>query len=211
VGIAFTNYYYEAGGRLHERMWSVSPGRHERFLETVLRGCPIHLSVAVIRRSAWEEGQRRHPIGGDTWVDMTTWLRTAEAGWAFFFVDERLAVNRLHPGQVTRQEALMRDRAVRLWESFRFDEPECERLRLLRLEEALLARANLRLRRRDLRAALADMRAARATSPGRLGERGLVALLGLRQAAAHLLTRKPVLLRPALSAWRVLQRLDRFG
>jgi hypothetical protein len=106
----------------------------------------------------------------------------------------------------------MRDRYVRLWESFRFDDDaECERLRRRRLAEALLARANLHVRRRRLLSAGADVRAAREAAGGSLGERELVALLGARQAAARLLARHPRLVGPAFSAWRVLQRADRFG
>jgi uncharacterized protein YebE (UPF0316 family) len=45
---------------------------------------------------------------------------------------------------------------------------------------------------------------------GRLGEREVVALLGARHFAARLLATHPWLVRPAFSAWRVLQRVDRF-
>jgi glycosyltransferase involved in cell wall biosynthesis len=211
LGVVFTNYFYEAGGGLHEREWPVAGGRHDAFLAQILRGCPLHPSVALIRREAWEDGERRHPLRDDTFADMTMWMRAAEAGWAFHFVDERLAVYALHPGQAVHREDDMRDRHVRLWSSFRFDDPECERLRRRKLAEALLARANLRLRRRDLRAAGRDARAGARVAPGRLGERELVALLGARQLAARLIAGHPRLVEPAFSAWRVLQRLDRLG
>jgi hypothetical protein len=84
-------------------------------------------------------------------------------------------------------------------------------LRRVRLAEALLARANLRVRRRALRAAIRDVRAARRVAPGRLGERGIVALLGARQGAAHFLARHPRLVPPALAAFQRLQRFDRIG
>jgi glycosyltransferase involved in cell wall biosynthesis len=210
VGIAFTNYFYDVGGRLHERKWPLADGRHERFLAAILRGCPIAASAALIRRAAWEDGERRHPLRDDTFADATMWMRAAEAGWAFHFVDDRLAVYAVHPGQTTHgQQQHIRDRSVRLWQSFRFDDAESERLRRRRLAEALLIRANLHLRRRRIGSAARDVRAARAAAPGRFGEREVVALLGARQFAARLLARHPVLVGPALSAWRFLQRLDR--
>jgi glycosyltransferase involved in cell wall biosynthesis len=209
AGVAFTNYFYEAGGRLHQRKWPLAGGRHDRFLPAILRGCPIAPSAALIRRAAWEDGERRHPLRDDTFADATMWMRAAEAGWAFHFVDDRLAVYAVHPGQTMHRQQHVRDRSVRLWDSFRFDDAECERLRRRRLAEALLARANLHLRRRRIASAARDVRAARATAPGRFGEREVVALLGARQFAARLLARHPVLVGPALSAWRFLQRLDR--
>lgn len=211
VGIVFTNWFHEAGGRLHERKWPLEGGRHDDFLATILRGCPVILSAALMRREVWEEGESRHPVRDDASVDMTVWMRTAEAGWSFYFIDKRLVVYGVHTDQVTHQEDLIRERAVRLWSSFRFDDPECERLRRRRVAEALLDRANLRLRRRRLREAGRDVRSARRVAPGRLGERGVVALLGARHGAAKLFARHPRLVRPAFAAWRLLQRVDRFG
>jgi glycosyltransferase involved in cell wall biosynthesis len=210
VGIAFTNWFHEADGRLLERDWPVRGGRHDDFLATVLRGCPAQLSSALIRREAWEEGERRHPIRDDASVDMTVWMRTAEAGWSFHFIDERLVVYRVHPEQASNREELIRERAVQVWSRFRFADPECESLRRRRVAEALLDRANLRLRRGRLRAAGRDVRAARRLAPEGLGERGVVAILGLRHGAQRFLSRHPRLLRPALRAWSRLQRFDRF-
>lgn len=210
VGIAFTNWFHQADGQLLERDWPVQGGRHDDFLVTILRGCPALMSSALIRREAWEEGERRHPIRDDASVDMTVWMRTAEAGWSFHFIDERLMIYRVHPGQVSHDEGLIRERAVRVWSRFRFDDPLAEGLRRRRVAEALLDRANLRLRQGRLRAAGRDVRAARRVAPEGLGERGVVALLGLRHGAARLLARHPRLLRPALYAWKRLQRVDRF-
>jgi hypothetical protein len=117
----------------------------------------------------------------------------------------------LHAGQSLHRESDIRDRYVRLWNSFRFDDPECERLRRRKQAEALLARANFRLRHGDLREAGRDVRAGLRVAPGRLGERELVALLGARQAAARLLATHPRLVQPAFSAWRLLRRVDRVG
>jgi glycosyltransferase involved in cell wall biosynthesis len=211
LGVVFTNYFYEAGGQLRERHWPIAGGRHNDFLPNILRGCPLTPSAVLIRREAWEDGELRHPLRDDTFADMTMWMRAAEAGWPFHFVDERLAVYAFHAGQTVHREQHMRDHSARLWASFRFDDPECERLRRRRLAEALLARANLHLRRRRPRAAGRDVRAARRALQGRFGEREVVALLGARQAAARLLATHPRLVQPAFAAWRHLQRLDRFG
>jgi len=210
VGIAFTNWFHEADGRLLERDWPLRGGRHDDFLDTILRGCPAQLSSALIRREAWEEGELRHPIRDDASVDMTVWMRTAEAGWSFHFIDQRLIVHRVHAGQVSNDEELIRERAVAVWSRFRFDDPVSEGLRRRRVAEALLDRANLRLRQGKLRAAGRDVRAARRIAPEGLGERGVVAVLGVRHAVGRLLARYPRLLRPALLVWGRLQRFDRF-
>jgi hypothetical protein len=120
-------------------------------------------------------------------------------------------VYRVHPAQTTHQEDLIRERAIRVWSRFRFEDPECERLRRRRVAEALLDRANLRLRQGRLREAGRDVRSARRLEPRGLGERGVVALLGARHGAAKLLARHPRLVAPAFAAWRVLQRVDRFS
>jgi hypothetical protein len=151
-------------------------------------------------------------VRDDSSFDLAVWMRAAEAGWAFYFVDEPLAVYAVHPGQASHDDSLIRERGVRLWSNFRFADPEADRLRRLRLAEALLARANLRLRRRQPVAALRDVGAARAAAPGEwLGERGIVAFLGARPATARLAAGHPRLVRPALALWRVVQRVDRFG
>lgn len=211
VGIVFTNYFNDAGGRLCERRWSLPGGRHDRFLTTFIRGCPIGLSFALVRRAVWEEGETLHALRDDALVDGTLWMRAADAGWPFYFIDSRLGVWRWHPGQSIHEGELFCERAMRMWASFRFADPEAERLRSLRLAEAHLERANLRLRGRLFRAALDDVRAACASSPNWLGERGLVALFGLRRGAARLLARHPRLVQPAFSTWRLLERFDRFG
>jgi glycosyltransferase involved in cell wall biosynthesis len=210
LGIAFTNWFHEAGGQLHSRQWPLAGGRHDDFLRTILGGCPVTSSTALMRREAWEDGERRHPLRDDASVDMAVWMRAADAGWPFYFVDSRLVVHGIHPDQISHDEDLIRERAVQVWAGFRFDDPECERLRLQRVAEALLDRGNLRLRRRRLRGAFRDLRAARRIAPGRMGERGLVALLGARHGAARILARHPQLMRPAFAAWRLLRRVDRF-
>jgi glycosyltransferase involved in cell wall biosynthesis len=211
VGIVFTNWWLEAGGGLHERKWDLEGGRHDDFLATLLRGCPVTLSAALMRREVWQQGEARHPVRDDASVDMTLWMRAAEAGWPFHFVDERLMVKRLHPEQVTHREELIRDRAVGVWSRFRFADAECERLRRRRVAEALLDRANLRLRHGRLRDAGRDVRSARRVAPGGLRERELLALLGARRGGARLLARYPRLMPAAYATRRLLQRREGAG
>jgi glycosyltransferase involved in cell wall biosynthesis len=208
LGIAFTNFFYDAAGCLCTRDWALAEGRHDEFLTAVLRGAPLGLSFAVMRLEVWEDGERRHPLCDDATVDGALWLRAADAGWPFYFLRERLAVYRMHPGQMSHRAELVRERAIRMWESFSFDDPEAERLRRLRLGEALLERANLRIRQRRFAAALDDLRRASAVSTKSFGEREVVALLGLRRAAARLLARHVQLARPAFAVWPALARFD---
>jgi hypothetical protein len=208
VGIVFTNFFYDAGGRLRQRDWDLAEGRHDRFLVEFLRGSPIILSAALIRRTTWEDGERQEPLPLDALADGTIWRRAAVAGWPFYFIDRRLAVYRLHPNQRSRQERL-HDATIATWSSFDSADPECEGLRRRRVAEAFLARAGFRLRRGRMRAVLQDLRAARAVHPGWFGERGLVALLGLRPAVWRTFARHPRVVGPALRAWGALRRLDR--
>ena len=210
VGIVFTNFFYDAGGRLCEREWDLAEGRHDRFMPEFMRGSPIILSAALIRRATWEDGERREPLPLDTLADGTIWRRAAEAGWPFYFIDRRLAVYRLHANQRTRRERL-HEATIATWSAFESADPECEALRRRRLAEALLARAGFWLRRGRIRAVLNDIRAARNADTGWLGERGLVALLGLRPAVWRTLARHPRVVPPALRVWGMLRRLDRLG
>jgi hypothetical protein len=211
IGVVFTNYLYGAGGRLCARRWPLADGRHDAFLRTILRGTLIAVSFSLIRREIWEKGEERHPLRDEATVDYTLWLRTAAAGWPFYFLGEPLGVYRMHPGQMTQDAAVVGERMIGMWESFDFEDPEAERLRRLRLAEALLERAHRRLRRGQVRAALGDIKVARENMPNWLGERGLVALFGLRRVAARFLVRHPRVVQPAFTAWGVLGRFDRFG
>jgi glycosyltransferase involved in cell wall biosynthesis len=210
LGVAFTNFFYGVGGYLCERSWRLAEGRHEHLLLEIMRGCPLLLSAALIRRTAYEQGQQRHPARNDMLLDAALWLGIAVTGWSFYFVDTRLAVQRLHPAQRTRQDGRVRDQSIAFWSSYALDDPECESLRRYRLAEALLVRAGFHIRHGRFAAALADIRHARVAAPGPMVKRGLVALLGLRPAVFRAFARHPRVVRPALRAWRVLEPLDRF-
>jgi glycosyltransferase involved in cell wall biosynthesis len=194
VGIVFTNYYYFYGAeeRLHTCRSSLASRRHEHFLPTLLRG-DAHMipSATLMRREVWEDGERRRPILDEASADGTMWIRAAEAGWAFYYIDAQLALYTVHPSQASADAELMLDRSVRLLERFSFEDVQCEHLRRRRLAIALLGRANVKLVRGRVREALRDVRVARAASPHWLGVRGAVVLLGLPTLARRFVRRHP--------------------
>jgi hypothetical protein len=211
VGVAFTSFFHSAGGALVARDWTLPEGRHDRFLTTFLRGAPLGLSFAVMRREVWEESERTKPLPDDAAVDAMVWIRAAQAGWPFYFLHDRLGVYRMHPGQMSHRTEFVRERALRVWESFEFDDPEAEMLRRRRLREALLERANLKLLQGRVRAALEDVRRARAVFPKRFGERDALALLGMRRGPTRLIARHVRFARLAFAVWPVLTRFDRWS
>ena len=211
LGVVFTSFFHSAGGVLITRDWTLPEGRHDGFLTTFLRGAPLGLSFAVMRREVWEESERAQPLPDDATVDAMVWLRAAQAGWPFYFLHDRLGVYRMHAGQMSHRSEFVRERAVRVWESFEFDDPEAELLRRRRLREALLERANLKLLQGRVRAALEDVRGARTVFPKRFGERDALALLGVRRGPTRLIARNVRLARLAFAMWPILTRFDRWS
>jgi glycosyltransferase involved in cell wall biosynthesis len=210
LGVAFSSFFHSAGGVLCARDWTLPAGRHDEFLPTFLRGAPIGLSFAVMRREVWEESERAQPLRDDAAVDAMVWIRAAQAGWPFYFLPERLGVYRMHAGQMSNRMEFVRDRAVRLWETFRFDDPEAELFRRRRLREALLERANLRLRQGRVGAAYEDIRGARAVFPKSYGVRDVLALLGIRRGPTRLMARHAWVARSAFALWPVVTHFDRW-
>jgi glycosyltransferase involved in cell wall biosynthesis len=211
LGVVFTNFFHGVRDTLCARETAFAEGRHERFLTAFLRGeAPIGVSFAVLRREVWEDGERAHPLREDAPVDTTLWLRSAQAGWPFYFVRARLGVYRLHANQMSLGGGSTLDRGVGVWEAFRFEDPEAETLRRRRLREAYLERANLYLRRRRLPDAVVELRAARAAFPKRFGVRDALALLGIRRGPQRLMARSPRVARLAFAAWPVLTRFDQW-
>jgi hypothetical protein len=212
LGVVFTNFFHSAGGALCTRDSTFAEGRHDDFLTTFLRGdAPIGISFAVMRREVWEESERAQPLQDDAAVDATVWMRAAQAGWPFYFIPDRLGVYRLHAGQMSHRAEFVRDRAVRVWELFSFDDPEAETLRRRRLREAYLERANLRIRHGQARAALADVRAARSTFHKWFGARDALALLGARRGPGRLMARNVWVARAAFAVWPLLTHFERWA
>ena len=213
LGVVFTSFFHSAGGVADRRATRRLPRAVTTdFLTTFLRGdAPLGLSFAVMRREVWEESERAQPLPDDATVDAMVWLRAAQAGWPFYFLHDRLGVYRMHAGQMSHRSEFVRERAVRVWESFEFDDPEAELLRRRRLREALLERANLKLLQGRVRAALEDVRGARTVFPKRFGERDALALLGVRRGPTRLIARNVRLARLAFAMWPILTRFDRWS
>jgi hypothetical protein len=142
----------------------------------VLAGYQPLRPATLIRRSALEQGERRYPLLDDHVGDLTTWIRTAEAGWGFWAVPEPLAVLTLHRGQLSARED--HQRAIRTFERFRFEDQRTDALRRARLGDLRRCHALTLARRGRIRSAGHELRAANAIAPPRTGE-GWVTLIGL--------------------------------
>jgi hypothetical protein len=203
LGVAFSDFLIEAGGRRHPRGWAMSPGRLTDPLKTVIGPRnPVCFSAALLRASAWRQVRDSFPTDPLVPADVPLWVGLAQAGWGFFGVDERLVVWREHPRQITAQAGLMRERGVRLWETLHFSRRDCERLRRAQLADALIGRAGLRLRERDAPGTRADLLRAMRTSPRawRFRAAGLALLLAL-----------PALVRPVMSLRAGVQARKKAG
>jgi hypothetical protein len=157
-----------------------------------------------MRRAVWEQGQAEYPLEPAAVGDATMWIRAALAGWPFHYLDEPLAVYRLHPAQLSWSPGIQ-TRSIRLFERFRFEDAECERLRRARLAEARLAQAGAHLWRLRLRDARRQISLACRAAPGPLGLRGLLAASGLRPRLVRIAALSPPLLVAAVRAWRAVR------
>jgi glycosyltransferase involved in cell wall biosynthesis len=201
IGIVFTNDSFEIGARRTKRDLPYAAGRHDRFLAPVLEhGIPA--SATVMRRRVWDDGERATPLTSQMVGDGAVWLRSAQAGWPFYYLDEPLAVSRIHRGQVSWSEDGLPTRMIATHAAFRFDDPVSESLRRARLAEFLLARAHGHLVAGRLREALADVARAHRQSPRPLGLRALLAITGLRRLTMRWGSSHPNVLVPVLRLWR---------
>jgi glycosyltransferase involved in cell wall biosynthesis len=200
IGVVFTDYWWDIGGRRVRHRFPYAPGRHDSFLRQLLEHS-VPVSANLMRREVWEDGERRVPLRDGMVGDDTTWLRAASSGWAFRYVPEPLAVIRVHPGQLSWSDPALPVRNLATLSAFRFDDPVCERLRRVRIAENHLARAHFQLRDGRLGAALADVRLARAAAPETSRGRAALALSGVRAAAMRWGSSHPRLLGPMLEMW----------
>jgi glycosyltransferase involved in cell wall biosynthesis len=196
VGLVFTNHYWDVDGARFPRRSALRGGTHHHFLPALLRHWPVALSAAILRREAWEQGERAKPIPPGALGDRFTWLRTAEAGWSFTYIDEPLVTYRVHPAQMSRGATKMREHGVTTLEAFEFEDEVSEDLRRRRLAEALLARAAYRLGAGQAAGARADL--ARAASlaprvqlPRRAALRALATVPPAAPAVARVWRRRP--------------------
>src|SRR6266480_1389171 len=144
VAVAFTDDLFEIGQRHVRRALPFAPGRHDRFLRGLLE-YSMPASAAVIRRSAWDEGERAVPVSPQLVGDAVVWLRTAAAGRAFYYVDRPLAISGVNAHQVTWSDPGLPTRMIASFDAFRFDDPMAEELRRARVAEFRLARAHVLL------------------------------------------------------------------
>jgi hypothetical protein len=204
VGVVFSNDLFEVGASRFPRALPFRPGRHDRFLRGLLENA-MPASAALIRRAVWDDGERSIPLSPGMVGDALVWLRAAEAGWAFYYLEEPLAVSRVHRGQVSWAEEGLPTRMIATHSAFRFDDPACEKLRRARMAEFFLARAHVHLVRRRWAEASADISRARREAPRPLGVRAFLALSGLRGLVMRWGSSRPALLVPLLRIWARLR------
>jgi glycosyltransferase involved in cell wall biosynthesis len=146
LDLVFTNHYLERSerpGHRQLRSCALAAGTYNSFLSQLLRYQPVAISAALMRRPVWE---RVRPLPNICTSDAALFVRIAEAGYAFYYLDEPLMIYRIHPGQHTRREIASREDGVKLWEDFHFDDPKCERMRRGFLAQSLLSLAASRMK-----------------------------------------------------------------
>jgi len=196
VGTAFTNHYLQRGAKRTIRTTPLASGRHDAFLKTILLQQPVAVSAALMRAEAWEATR---PLPDLCAADLVMHIRIAEAGWAFYYVDEPLMSYRVHAGQLSTQEQRTRDDLVTALSMFDFTDPECEHIRRRLLASAFLARAATNLKSGRPLAAQADVSAARALARPGTAREAFVAAIGRHRR----------LQRPAVWSWQAVRRTRR--
>jgi glycosyltransferase involved in cell wall biosynthesis len=168
IGVVFTAYLREAGGRRRPYSLPVPAGVVRDPLRMVLSGHQPSRSATLIRRSALEQGERRLPLLDGHVADLTTWIRAAEAGWRFWAVPEYLAVVAVDRDRLSAREDPRR--LIRTFERFHFEDPRIDALRRARLGDARRCYALTLARHGKIRSAWRELSAANATAPSRTGE-----------------------------------------
>jgi glycosyltransferase involved in cell wall biosynthesis len=200
VGLVFSDDHFEIGTGRARRRLPFAPGRHDPFLRELLANS-MPASAVVMRRAVWEEGERAMPLSPQMVGDATVWLRSAAAGWPFYYVDQPLAVSRVHGGQISWSDERLPTLLIATFDAFRFEDPVAERLRRARVAEFLLGRAHVHLVRRRFGEAWRDIGRAHRTAPRTLGLRAALALCGVRGMAIRWGASHPRLLAAVLRLW----------
>lgn len=182
IGLVFTSFLREAGRQRSPYSYPVPPGSLRDPLRMVLAGYQPARSATLIRRSALEDGERRFPLLDGQVADLTTWIRTAEAGWRFWAVSEPLAVVALHRGQLSADED--NERLIRTFERFRLKDPRNDALRRARLADARRCYALTLARRGRIGSVWRELSKANAIAPARSGE-GWFILIALSLTVAR--------------------------
>jgi glycosyltransferase involved in cell wall biosynthesis len=187
IGVVFTGYLQEAGGHRKPYPFAVPAGAVRDPLRMVLAGCQPGRSATLIRRVALEEGERRWPLLDDHVGDVTTWIRTAEAGWGFWAISEPFAIAGMHRGQISAREN--HERLIRTLQRFRFEDPVTDAIRRARLADARRRFALTVARRGRLAAARREFAAANAIAPRDSGEGWMTLIAGSLNVARPALHR----------------------
>jgi glycosyltransferase involved in cell wall biosynthesis len=201
VGIVFSDDFLEIRERRVRRRLPFAPGRHQPFLRQLLEHS-MPPSAAVMRRAVWDDGERAIPVSPRMVADAVVWLRSASAGWPFYYIDEPLAVSRVHSRQISWSDEGLPTLLIAAYNAFRFEDPICEDLRRARVAEFLLARANVHLVRNRFGDACADIARAHRTAPRPMGLRAALALSGSRGLAIRWGCSRPSALVAVLELWR---------
>lgn len=162
LGVVFTNHTFARSGQEDRvRRCELPDGRHDAFARQFLRLKPVAVSAAMIRREAWRDAW---PLPNTAAADMVLFVRIAEAGWPFFYVDEPLMRYREHPAMYSGSRAF-RDDCVAAWEAVMCHDPAAQRERNRLLADALLSRAAARLMEGSLQHARIDTQQALKLGP----------------------------------------------
>ena len=201
VAVVFTDDWFEIGNRRVRRRLPYAPGRHDRFLPELLEHS-LPASGVVMKRAVWVEGERVIPVSPSMVGDAVVWLRSAAAGWPFYYLDEPLAVSTVHADQISWSDTRLPSLLVATYDAFRLDDERAEQLRRARVSEFLLARAHAWLVRGRLRDAWRDVAKAHRTGPRPFGWRAVLALSGVRGYVMRWGASWPPGLVAVLELWR---------
>jgi glycosyltransferase involved in cell wall biosynthesis len=204
VGLVFSDDFLEIRGRRFRRQLPFAAGRHDRFVRPLLEHS-MPPSASLMRRAVWDEGERAIPVSPRMVGDAVVWLRSASAGWPFYYISEPLAVCHVHSRQISWSDEGLPTLLIAAFTAFRFEDPTCEDLRRARVAEFFLARAHGHLLRRRFGDAYADIARAHRTAPRPMGLRAALALSGLRGLVMRWGSSHPAVLVPALKLWRRLR------
>jgi glycosyltransferase involved in cell wall biosynthesis len=189
LGVVFTNHVFEGSGPAWKRECLLPQGRYENFLLNLLKYQPICASAAVMRREVWEQVR---PAPDLLTADLVLQIRAALAGAVFFYVDRPLVAYRVHGGQLSGSEERFRDDEVALWNSFGFNDSECEKLRTELLRRSLFSRAATSLKGASADEAWSYVATALALETGPLA---------VRESMIKVLASHPRLARAAAWGW----------
>ncbi len=203
VGIVFTDFIREAGGGRRSYRFPVPPGPVEEPLRVIMAGYQPGRSAALIRGTALAQGEREFPVRDDQFGDLTTWIRTALAGWGFWYLPEPHAIVSVHRGQSSATESPAR--LISTLDRFRFKDAATESARRARLADAHRRQALALACRGRLAPARRALARAADAAPWPSAQRSLASLAAHAQVLHRISVRCP---RAGAALHRIHSRLD---